>query len=453
MSLSFHDVIGLRRFCDSLQYLKIAVIVLVGLTGPSGEIAAQTWEIVPRIATGAQYESNPRHLSDDSRVESATGLIVDLRLPMVLETERTTATLTPRLINWFYRKEVNQDLEAQNKYVNAAVSHATLRSSTGLAAGWSDVELRNSESEFDDGTGLPVLIDSTVRRWNVNPYWSYQLTEVNSVSLNGGYSEYRNHPTSLNRFRFDYDSSFLSAGYNHRLTLKNSIGFRANLSKFDSFQPTTETTNDSTSNGLSLVFSRAISDTVSTSVNLGWARTKSEGVVTVVPINIPGFGPACLLDDGSIVPPSGNPAQCAPRTFKSDSTNFVGNISIGKRSESAQYDLSIGQSITPNSNGAEVIRRTLSANANREFTDHLSGMLGLYAYEQKDVGDLRPFTRHFVGVNLSGTWRFNPRWSATLRYRFLYNEYSEDLFFNEFDNTNNTLFLGIVYNGEGWRSN
>jgi hypothetical protein len=416
----------------------IAAILFAGI-GLNDSVRAADWKVVPLVNVGAQYQSNPRFRITDQ--ESATGLFVDARLPVTFVNRRTQASFRPRLTRNFYRKEVNQDIERENYYLDASVGYGMPRSGFGASAGYTNLDLITSE--FDDGTGSggQSRLDTRQISWDLNPYWSYQLTPANTVSLNGGVSQTRF--SQLTRSRFDFDFNNVSAAFTHVFDPKNTIEVRANFSKFDSFQPVTTVENDSMTNGLSAIFTNNFSESLSFTANLGWARTQSE--VTFPSVTIPGLGDFCF--DGTQPP-------CISKT---DSTNFVGDLALQKKSETIQYFVSIGQTITPNSTGSEVVRRTLRGNFQKNFRRNFSATLNFIAYEQTDVGATDEEgvglnrKRDYVRTNAGVSWNFRRELALSASYRYTWSRQSGFIFFTPGTIIDNTVFIGLSYHGRGWR--
>lgn len=441
MSLSYRDDgEPLANRPPRPELLSLSLSLLLILTILCGEAAGAGWEIDPSITFGADYQSNPRYRIESDNEESATGFAFDARIPMLVRTERTNASMAPRMRRHFYRKEINADLEDEDYYIPMSIGHSTMLQNFGANLGWSSLSLRTSELN-DAGSGNPrSLLQEQQKNLYFSPYWSYQFTPKNSFRLNGGYSEFGYSPPSISRF--DFTSENLSASFVRSINYRNSFTFQANLSKFDSSQPVQNISNDSTSNGLSFIFSNSLSETLSFTANLGWARTQSTVTTQVPPIDFPLIGPVCL--------PNFSPAPCDPIITKADSTNFVGDLSLLKRSELLDYGVSIGQTITPNSNGSEVIRRTLRGNVNRRFSRNFSFGLNFLIFEQKDVGDLTRRERVYTTSSAILRWAVSPQWTVTSRYRYVLSDNQNNLIVRNGTAQNHGLFLGLHYNSPGW---
>jgi hypothetical protein len=394
------------------RFFPIAAAIF-SLTVLYAELSLAAWEIRPIATAGVQYQTNPRmsHQNEDE----ATGTLLGARLPMSFFSDRTQLFLEPRLVYSFYAESDDEDLEDEDKYLTGRINRQSARASYGLGGQYSDVGIRTSEFESASpdsptgGTGGPSFVNTTQERWHVDPYWAFQFTPLNTLRLNAGYNDVTYSRTSVFS-RFDYTNSYASAGVEHVFNQKNKVSINANASKFDAIEPNSGLENDSETTGLSLIYTYAFSATLEASANLGWARTKSE--VKRQPIFVdPEFGPICSLDFFTVIP-------C---TFKSDASNFVGDLSLTKKTERIQYDLSIGQSVSPNSNGSEVVRRTLRGYMTTDFTERWRGKFGLLMFDQDDVGDFSQRERQYLRLEANLRWKFTRRWAIRGDYRFTYN--------------------------------
>jgi hypothetical protein len=408
-----------------------------------GEFSLAAWEIRPIATAGVLYETNPRMRRENE--DEATGLLLGARLPMSFFSDRTQFFLEPRLVYSFYAEEDDEDLEDQNEYLRGSVNRQSTRTNYGVSGQYSNVGIRTSEFESglpdtpEGGTGGPSFFDRTQERWHVDPFWAFQFTPLNTVSLNAGYNDvtYSRSPLST---LFDFNNSYVSAAVEHVFNQKNKLTLSANASQFDSIEPNRGLENDSTTTGLSLIYTHAISATLEASANLGWGRTTNE--VTRRPIFIdPELGPICSFDFFNVIPCS----------FKSDVSNFIGDLSLTKRTERIEYDISIGQTISPNSNGSEVLRRTLRGHMATDFTERLRGQFGVLVFDQDDVGDFSRRERQYLALDAHLQWKFTRRWSIRGDYRFTYNRDENRLIENQPSASNHRFFVGIVFSGDGWR--
>lgn len=411
----------------------------IGATTPANaEIS-----IEPSVQGGMRYDTNPHYHSSLGDSDSAWGSIFDVRLPMEYSAPRFSASLAPRLVYSFYPDSKDARLEDRDNYLTGAVDRTSRRSSIGAGYGYTDLAMRTSE--FDEagnsssgGSGETNLARDTQQRWFFQPVWQYQLSWKNSVTLNAGYEEVRYDEKFLSR-RFDYDYANVGTAVEHAFNNRHALSLQARFTKFDAENKDTSVNNDSETTSLSLVYTYLWSEKTRLSADLGWAQTKNE---VRRPNNIdPVTGLFC------------DPALIAffPCEFKSDSSNFVGNLTATRQSETVEYRVVFGQSITPNSNGAEVLRFNIDATARKQFTERFSGRLEMLAFTQDDVGDSdRNFERDYIRGKIVLRYRFARNWSVYGNYRITYNKEKNNLLL---DRTirNHFVSVGVRFEGDGWR--
>lgn len=420
--------------------LAAAIFSLMALHSDPGLAA---WETRPIATAGVQYQTNPRMRRENE--DEASGLLLGARLPTSFFSDRTQLFVEPRLVYSFYAEPDDEDLENQDKYLAGRINRQMARTNYGLTGQYSDVGIITSEFESaspdspSGGTGGTFFLDTTQKRWHIDPYWTFQFTPLNSVSLSAGYNDVTYSRTSVSS-RFDYTNSYATAAVEHVFNPTHKLSLRANASQFDSMEPNSGFENDSNTTSLSLIYRYALSTTLEASANLGWAKTES--TITRPPIFIdPEFGPICSIDFFNII-------DCE---FKSDGSNFVGDLSLTKRTERIQYNASVGQTISPNSNGSEVVRRTLRGYLTSDFTERLRGRFGLIVFEQENATGFGRRDREYLRVNTNLRWKFTRRWAIRADYIFTYNRDNLRLGGSTSSANNHRFFVGIVWSGDGWR--
>ncbi len=433
---------AIRAPGDRYRRLLQILVVLAGLS-VAVDVAAE-FNLKPYIQGGARFDTNPRYLQSEDNPESALGTIFDVRLPLEWRTQRASVSLQPRIVYSFYPDDDEEDLEDRDNYLTGAASWMSPRSGTGASYGYTDLSLRTSE--FQDagdsssgGSGdQRIFFNDKQRRWFFQPYWQYQLSQKNSLLLNGGYEEVRYDEDIVSR-RYDYDYSSAAATLNHSLNYRHQLGLRAQWTKFDSENRDLRVTNDSKTNSLSLVYEFAWSETTQLVADLGWARTKNE---VTRPNNFdPVSGPYC---EPLLIP-------FFPCEFKSDSSNFIGNVTMTKQGKTVEYKVVVGQSITPNSNGSEVLRFNIDALARKNFTERFSTLISVVAFTQNDVGDTdRQFERDYIRGRIRMDYWFKRHWSVYGLYAYTFNDQDDNLTDGQ-TVRNNFLSAGITYRGDGWR--
>ncbi len=427
-------------------YLRIGMMIVITgyVLSESPELSAAKTEVDGRFEIGGLYESNPRLRSGFN--DDATGLLLNAIANMNYGTERNNLKFSPRLQLSRYKDPEDKDLEMNNYYLDLLTDHKTVRSTTSLGASYSNVSVRTSELESADsiggGTGDIRFATDKQRLWSIFPKWGYQISPRDVINLDARYTDV-SYKESLSG-RFDYTNISANAAWQHDLNEKLSAGLLLNASKFDSESPLTNITNDSKTYGGSLFIKYEFSETLTGSAYFGSRRTDS--TVSFPPVDIIVlFPPPPTVTE--VCPDDGSPPPCER---SSSGNNFVGNIGLTKKSENTTYDMSIGRSISPNSNGAQVARDELRATVAHRLSRHLTGSLNLLYYDQEDAV-ARTRSRKYVSVRPSVVWHFSRRWGVRVAYRYVRSDGTFTLGGTRSNTDNHYVFLGFSFQGDPWR--
>jgi len=423
------------------QLIFVLLLAAIDISAPA---TAAEFSLVPSIQGGSRFDSNPRYQASNLDFDSAWGTMINARAPFKFRSQRTSVSLEPRIVYSFYPDSSDHDLEDRDNYLTGTANRTSPLANLGLNYGYTDLSLRTSE--FQDAGDTPpggsgqirVFANDTQQRWYLQPFWQYQFSPANYVTLNGGYEEVSYDEKFLSR-RFGYTFSNASASFQHAFNPRHSLALQARFTKFDSKNNRLQISNNSKTNGLSLIYTYAWSERTELSANLGWARTKS---TVMRPNNVdPVTGPFC---DPVFI-------TIFPCESKSDSANFIGDISATHKSETVEYKVSFGQSITPNSNGAEVLRFNINATAAKQFSERFSGQLGILAFTQTNVGNSNfNFDRDYIRGNLRLNYRFTRHWSVYGAYSHTFDK-AQQLVNGDRTVRNDFFAMGIGFHSSGWR--
>ncbi len=409
-----------------------------------GQLPAAELSVLPRVDLGGVYESNARMSRNET--DEAEGVLVDGSLEIGLKTDRSTIDFLPRLRTAFYADKNDQDLEEEDYYLPLSLDTRTLKSVTRAQIGYNDISIRSSElntageNEIGGSADLDAIEDRQ-RRFYFQPAWNYALSPRVNLRLDGSYSDISYQRTSPNR-RFDYDYYSASASIDRQFTDKMNIGVSVDGSEFDAIEPLSGQTNQSTGYGANLFMGYQLSQTLNGSLSVGARKTRGE---SEFPRNQFGNCSSPLELFFGIV------RDCLTKYSGDD---FTGNIQLQKNSEQTSYKLNYGRAISPNSNGAEQVRDTISVTADHQLKPNISASLRLLYYQQDTAAALFPRKQDYFNGRLSLRWHFSRHWSlrATYRYTWVDNQFVQfDLTTTESDARNNYVFLGIGWQGLGWR--
>jgi len=428
--------------CRTALMAAMALIASV-----AGRDAIAAWEITPQASAGIVYEDNARFQNNNE--DDATGAVLDGRVDLTWLDERTDLTLTPRGRFSFYTDSDDEDLEDDDLYLDFRSTRRTLKSEFGLTAGWSDVAVRTSElaSAVPDNPDEPPpaesdstdtrFINDSRERWYVRPFLTYELSPRNRISAQIAYSDVSYDRAGTGRRPFD-NLTWTITG-ERVLNERNSVSLEIYGSQFNSDDVVLGVDNQTDTYGANLIYSRAISETLTAALTLGGSTSDFEITRT------PDIGDQCLdLDD------QGNLIIVSCR-FEDDDSNFIGNISLRKRGQRTVMNFDLGRSIYPSSGGLTVVTDTVRFYINRSMTQLWSTRFGVLAYQEETNGNLTNRDIDYVRADVSLIRRLSERWSVSGRYQYTWRDSNEGG--PGFDGTasRNAVFVEIVYRGIGHR--
>ncbi len=443
--------------------LLTASIVLLS-AGLASEAHTASWNVKSEVGVGARYESNPRMQRQDKR--DALGTVVNAGVDIVAATAQTTFILNPRVRLNFYPDKIDSDLENNDQYIDFSIQHQTAKSVYSLTANYSDVGIRTSELGGEDDTGQPppgddsgslAFIDQTKEYWSISPFWSYQLSPRNQIQTFATYSDitFKTEGQGVSNL-FDYKTTSAGLTLQHMLDEGNTVSVELTGSKFTSETPATRLENNTDSLGANLIYTHVFSPNLDVTAKVGAQNSKFDvsgffpDLETGNPFTDqnPFFPtPAFMCTD----PPDQNflPFNFVPCTRSDSDTNMLFELSARKRSQRTDVDISLSQSISPNSNGSTVVRDSLWLFLRHRLSDRFTGIIGVNAYRQTDVGELTDRRRNFARASVSLRWRWSRHWLLSGRYAFIIDNQKENIFFRGINGSaeNNLVYIGIEYRG------
>ena len=416
------------------RVLRLRSTILLACAAAVTPAFADFNEIIPDLSVGLRYDSNVRNAIDNSNAESALPLTIGGSLPYAWAGKNTSFNLSPRALFVLYAKDENQDLDQNNYFVDGRWNYATQRMTTGIAGGWNSISLRSNLFELEDGTEVDNDGDRII--WRASPYWSYQTTRRSSVQLNASYADVRFDEEFGTSARADYTTLNASGGLSYTINQKSSGTIRATYSKFDAENTTDVLANDSETTGMSGVYSYQFDPELSTSIDLGYARTRSTVDISIC---------------GTLIPPP-LPPFCF-QTIETDSTNFVGNLQLIKKGETLNYEISAGQTLAPNSQGVELLTRSVRGGIDKKFGLKWNGFASVVVSEQKIVNrDDNTSDRDFARVTIGATRKLKKRWSITVSYLFNYNRNRTRVIAEDYEDwIKHQANFQFKWQGIGWR--
>lgn len=426
--------------------LAAAAALLAG--GPAS--AQLAWEAQPRISVGGVFEDNPRlRASGAADNNQVAGGLLDAEMRLSARTQRTELQFRPRIRSSRYLKD-NPELEDDDIFLRLNLSHLLERMSFGLGANYEVVGTRSSEfisaipDDPDDpppvgDTGELVRVDDERTLWSVNPSFSWALTERNRLDLFAGYTNVSFERSGLGS-RGDYDYISSGATFSHAFDARNRVFTTATYNRFESDRAGFIVSTTSNDYGLSVGYERALSETWTATVSLGANRNESRTVIDPPqPVCDIVFDP----EFGFIIVP-------CPDTFRATASNFIGSGELRRRGELMTVTAALSRAITPSASGTEVVRDTARLFFDRDFTPLLSGTLGIVVFSEESVGEFATRDRTYLRIDTVGRWRLAREWFARVSYAYTRDQ--DDLRVGGDARERHRVFVGLEYQGLGWRS-
>ncbi|MDH3977585.1 MAG: outer membrane beta-barrel protein, partial [Gammaproteobacteria bacterium] len=302
---------------------------------------------------------------------------------------------------------------------------------SGFTGGYSKQDVR-SASEADDEDFIGA--QGTQTRWYFNPNYSYNFSPTTTLRLRGGYTDVSYSESTISRF--DYDNTTFSTTIIKVINPRSSIAIQGSLSHYSAKQPRTRFKNTSDTDSIALVYQYSFSPALQATLDIGWSNTETSAKTPN------GFG-------GFICSP--NPlATC---TIDSDGSNFVGNFRLSRITKLTSLSAGISQSISPSSNGTEVVRTTYDSSFLYNISRKLEGNFRVRYYDQDDAGNLTRRKNSRFTINTGVRWKLSRHWSINVSYRYIDDEQQ----FGVLTQNEGTLKsqegnLSITYSPQAWRN-
>lgn len=421
-----------------------AAVTAAALMLLAQQALGQALDIRPQIDARLEYNDNPRMQLQDE--DDSFGTILDARLPMTWATQRTELIFNPRAVIHWYSDSDDDDLERTDWYLNGTALRRFTKSEIGLNAGYREVGVLSSELEEavpedpdidDPGTGtgdglLPIRVDETREQWDVSPYWTYQMDQSNSWTVEASYTDTTFDKADITG-RADWDGTSVSGQWDHILNPRDTISVQATAYAYESngqLSGLSDFNNETDNLGLNVTYSRQWSETVTVSLLAGLAYSDIEGTETGI----------CEIDPL---------LDCVQ--FDDDDTNWLANLRIRRRAELTTLNFDLGRRVVPSSGGTVVTREEIALFVDRRLSERFTGTVGVRGYTQDSVGDVQRNDRDYFTGELRARYRLSPRWSVVGGYRYIWQEFNSFDTAADTDSASNRVYIGVTFQGYGIR--
>jgi len=378
---------------------------------------AAEWNVNGNIYQNFSYEDNPA-MRDNKKGSFVYEVIPVLNARYKTQNSEIAASASYGYQDYAAISEFSGDLQ---DYSLLGQYHAE-RASYSLTADYSKAPARNS-AEFDTG-----VFDTGADRtsWLVKPEFSYQITAIDILTVNGSYGEIL---YSTDGFANSKNAVF-DLGWARQWTERYTAGlnvvyyrYEAEPTLFNGSDPTLQAANDIVSNSYGFNFSNnyLLSETWQVNIVLGYRYTD-----TLNSLNIDG----------------------ATSDIKDGSHGFLTDSSLIYSGEVYSASIGVNQSLVPDGQGQLNQQTGVRLAGNYSLTEKLSTDLQFSYLYSKPISGLRDVlddTRQYISVTPSIRYQITPDWelSGSYRYRQQDNNLSEQVV------SSNTIMLTIGYNWQG----
>jgi hypothetical protein len=381
------------------KIIFIAVVVAI----PYAQAAE--WSITSQLNPSVEY--------DDNVFMSANNKESSMRYSMTPTVTTTRADENSNIgLSAGYRLQryTSVDIDdSQDPFARFNSSFSTERSQYGLNLGYAETQTRDNAAE-DTGN---FRNNSTQTSKTISPFYSYQLTERDTLSFNGSYVDN------------SYDSN---------------------------------ASNDNKLKSLTTDWMRQYTERLSAGLSVGVYNYKSDRSITSISVEKDNYNVLALLNyqvtelwliDGRV----------GMRRLESELTNDLGfkednsssgasfDITASRQGESDTLTMAVSQQLSPNSNGGVDDQQSVSVNWSRSLSDTLTaGISARYLESESAARDSFKRKREYYDVSPSISWQLD----RNLGLRFSY-EYSKQTQGLGGDADSNAVSITLNYNWDGIR--
>lgn len=382
---------------------KRTLLALLGTLTITASQAAE-WSLSGTINPSLKYDDNIFMRDGNELADYRATVNPTLTAAYKLENSETSVSAGYVI----ERYETSRQLDRENPFVNFNTQHQTERSSWGLGFNYAESSSR-SDAEADTGD---FETNSTVTTQSISPSYSFQVTELDSLSINGSYTDKTYSTTDFSNSK----SHSLSTSWQHQFTerLNGGLSLSANNNKSEGL---TIQTNDDTYN-LSLTSQYDLSEVWAINGSVGVRQLNSEQT------DVFGF------------------------TNKNSSSGSTLSFDVSYKHEVDTASLSLSRSVSPSNTGDVNEQDRLSMQWSRQITERLSTSISGSYQASTSASDSGGDKRENINISPSVNWKMSPDASISLSYNYRQQKESEA----NTDAISNAVMLTLNYDWDGFRA-
>lgn len=344
-----------RGLHHPLRFHPVAMIALVacGLANLPA-VNAQEWRLQPELRIGGEYDDNARLSTDDEVAQKIDGYLLGASLGIGYATQRTELLFEPSLISKLYDED--PDIDSDDQFVDFSLNHSTLKGEFGIRSRYARESVRTAERanpDFDtddpdeiptDDTGL-VFTNDERELFRVEPRFDYGLSERLSFGARASYLDV-SYDEAVSSFLVDYSDIRVGGFLKRDWTQRTQAYVGVNVRRFEN------KASDADFDGLGadIGIESRLSQTTRLRAEIGYEDTELTS------------------------------------TGESDSS-VVGNLSLVRNLETMTLLAQYRRNVSASGSGRVTERDSLNFNVYKDFTQRVSGGLGVRFHQSDSVGD------------------------------------------------------------------
>lgn len=400
-----------RPLHHPLAFRPAAMFALIasGLAS-SPAVNAQEWRLQPELRIGGEYDDNARLSTSSEIVQEIDGYLLGASLGVGYATQRTELLFEPRLRSKVYNEE--PDVDSDDQFIDFSLSHSTLKGEFGLRSNYARESVRTAERadpdfDADDPEEIPTddtaLLFTTDKRelFRVVPEFEYALTERLSLDARASYLDV-SYDDAISSFLVDYTDLRLEGALSRAWTQRTQIYAGVSARQFENKASGEEVDGY----GVGIGAESRLSQTTSLRAEIGYEDTEQAS------------------------------------TGESDS-NIVGNLSVVRRLETMTLLAQYRRNVSANGSGRVTARDSLNFNLHKDFTERVSGGLGVRFHQSDAVGDGTTASRDREFLQLRAQIELAVSRSVSLEADYRYATVDRSAF--EGTAESNRIMLWLVY--------
>ncbi len=364
---------------------------------------AAEWSLTSTLNPSATYDDNI-FLTQNAQSSIHYTMSPTITGSRTVENSNVSLSLGYQIDRYTSLPSIN---DTENPFIRLNSFYTAERSQYGLSASYVEATSR-STALLETGD---FATQSIYRTRAISPSYSYQLTERDSLSLNGSYSERLSSSTQFS----DIETKSISAGWQRQFSERLSAGLTVAMYNYKSDGLTLLTDDDDYN--VSTTFNYALSElwSISGAVGLRKLKGQRQSIITGITTNDTSSG--TTLDFSAI---------------KTDDIN--------------SYSITASRALIPTGRGDVNQNDSISARWSHSISEQLTANLSGGYYQSTSAFDNNNTKRKNINISPSLRWQLERNLSLNVHYT--YRKQTQD---SGFSADSNAIGVTLNYNWDGIR--